>query len=545
MQVKVIGADPAFVDRISARMTADPKLQVVRDLSTTADVLVYIPDRSQPDLTHAQETFQAHAANSTTRLVLASSARVYGALPQNPGLITELRSASVSAVRNTRNYWIELETLANGAFGTGSGRSLVVLRPSTIVWQGGSDCVNRLIQSRIALALPGHDVGIQLLSVDDFAEAVRRAIHQGAGIYNLAPDDAIPLRQAIRIAGGARLPMPRTLQRFFRSSVELDFIRYSWTVANRKIKDETGFAPSRSSNQALLEALGRDLSQAPAVALDPFGMDKSYIAAYGRTLFHFLHRYYWRIEEMGLENIPRCGSAVLVGVHRGFMPWDGVMALHSIVAKLGRYPRFLIHPSLVKFPFLFNYMRKLGGVIACQENAEYLLDRGDLVGIFPEGIRGAFTLYRAAYRVGKFTSDDFVKLALRQGAAIVPFVTVGSAEIFPIFAKWNWNWCKQYTGWPTLPITPTFPFLPPVPLPAKWHTQWLAPVPAGNEYPREAAADPLVVSAISKQVRSAMQEAIDNMVQRRKSVFFGKLFDNNSADSRLTSAKGSFEERIG
>ena len=81
---------------------------------------------------------------------------------------------------------------------------------------------------------------------------------------------------------------------------------------------------------------------------DDFGMDKDYINAFGRTLFKLLHDRYWRVEVEGLGHVPERGRAVLVGVHRGFMPWDAVMTLHLLARELGRYPRFLIHPGLIK-----------------------------------------------------------------------------------------------------------------------------------------------------------------------------------------------------
>jgi 1-acyl-sn-glycerol-3-phosphate acyltransferase len=115
-----------------------------------------------------------------------------------------------------------------------------------------------------------------------------------------------------------------------------------------------------------------------------------------RHLFHFLHNYYWRVEIDGLDYVPRQGRGVLVGVHRGFMPFDGVMALYALVRKLDRIPRFLIHPSLTKFPFLGDFMAKLGGIMACQENGDYILQHDELLGVFPEGIRGAFTMASAA-----------------------------------------------------------------------------------------------------------------------------------------------------
>ena len=227
-------------------------------------------------------------------------------------------------------------------------------------------------------------------------------------------------------------------------------------------------------------------------------------------------------------NVPRQGRAVLTGIHRGFMPWDGVMALHLIARELGRHPRFLIHPCLVKFPFLANYMTKLGGILACQENADWVLGQEELLGMFPEGIHGAFTMYRDAYRLGKFGRDEYVKMALRQGAPIVPFVTVGSAEIYPILGRIDSKLVRRVAEWPFLPLAPNFP-LPGLPLPSKWHTRFLEPLPVGDLHPPEAAEDPELVRAISREVRARMEAAIQDMLARRKSIFRGAIFESGAA----------------
>jgi 1-acyl-sn-glycerol-3-phosphate acyltransferase len=216
-----------------------------------------------------------------------------------------------------------------------------------------------------------------------------------------------------------------------------------------------------------------------------------------------------------------------------------VMALHLLVRELGRYPRFLIHPGLVKFPFLFNFHTKLGGVIACQENADRLLARGELLAIYPEGIRGAFALYRDAYRLGKFGRDEFIRVALRHRAPVVPFVTVGSAETFPILGKLDWGWWKRRTEWPFFPLTPTWP-LAPVPLPSKWHTQFLPPINVEDRYPPEAADDLATVRAVSRELRGRMEEALHDMLRRRKSIFFGSIFGEGSGRGEAL----GYEEKI-
>lgn len=522
------------------------------------DAVVYSPPlrRRRIDLKDAESVFRQCAKVGVEKFVLLSSAMVYGASPHNQGLMPETRAVLSGDRNQIASDWHELEAMAVAYLGEASRTStrLTVLRLAAMPAPDGKDYFSQLFQSPIAVTLPGHDPTMQLLSREDLATAVSSAIEASqGGVYNVAPNETITLRAALKLAGIRRVPISRLLQRAARPLLngiglahaieQLDFVRYSWTISDQKIRSELSSSPQRSSSEALREvrAARNEGSSNGAIAnreFDDFGMDKHYIAAYGRTLFKFLHDYYWRVEVDGLDRVPRSGRAILVGLHRGFMPWDGVMALHELVQRLSRYPRFLIHPGLIKFPFLFNYMTKLGGIIACQENAAYVLDRDEMLGLFPEGIRGAFSLYRDAYKIGKFGRDEYVKLALRHRAPIVPFVTVGSAEIFPILKKWDWSWWKRNTEWPTFPITPTFPFLPPVPLPAKWHTQFLEPIHIEQRYPPEAAGDPSTVRAISLEVRRTMEEALGEMLRRRKSIFFGSIFTEQTGEKR------SYEEPI-
>jgi 1-acyl-sn-glycerol-3-phosphate acyltransferase len=486
--------------------------------------------------------------------VLLSSAMIYGASPHNPGFISEAHVIPRSDKKRISKDWLDLEALAAAYMGELSGTNieLNILRSCAVLAPGSDDYFSELFRKTLAFVLPGHDPTIQLLSPIDLAGVVSAVVaNRGGGVFNVAPDGVITLRAALRLSEASRLPIARTIQRMARRLglahpiEQLDYIRYSWTISNRKAKRELKWIPCRSSVEALrdfriAEAGHVTSHQLPSLEFDDYGMDKRYIELYGRRMFKFLHDYYWRVEVKDVHYVPRSGRAVLVGVHRGFMPWDAVMALHLIVRDVGRYVRFLIHPGLIKFPCLFNFHTKLGGIIACQENADFVLKHDEIVGIFPEGIKGAFLHYRDAYKLTKFGRDEFVKIALRHRAPIVPFVTVGSAEIFPILKKVNWAWWKRNTEWPTFPITPTWPFVGAIPLPSKWHTQFLEPLHVEDRYPPEAADDAEVVSAISQEVRRRMEQAIGEMLRRRQSIFFGSIFEEEPSLRRQV-----FQENIG
>src|SRR5260370_34148696 len=209
-------------------------------------------------------------------------------------------------------------------------------------------------------------------------------------------------------------------------------------------------------------------------------------------------------------------------MHRGFMPWDGVMVLNQLVQKAGRFPRFLTHTGLLKVPFIANFVTKLGGVIACQESADRVLESGELLGVFPEGVQGAFTPYRDAYKLKSFGRNAFVKIALRHRVPIIPFVTVGSAETFPIFATIKSRRWTRYSDWPCLPLS-TVPILP-VPLPSKWHMQFLPAIHLGEQYPREAAQDASVLKAISLEVRTRIHQPVNERTRNPRPRFFIPTF---------------------
>jgi 1-acyl-sn-glycerol-3-phosphate acyltransferase len=545
-RVAVVISRDSLAGPVIARLQRSPGVEVCERAShdpsavdaaafSRYDTIVYSalpangPDTG-PDTAAARAMCERLASVPLAQIVVISSAAVYAPHHQHTGLLSE-----TSFVANGRSAiaddWREVERLTEmaGSRSGGAKPARSLLRPAAVL--DGTDYFSRLLTGRLAVTYCGHDPTIQFLTVGDLAEAVAAAVGaRRTGIWNVAPSAGIPLTAALRLARVARLPFGRIAQNAVRvvtsqaglavSPDQLKYIQYSWTVSGERIRDDLGFVPAKSSADAIVELTGK--GAAPVRPFDDFGMDPDYIRRYCGHLFKFLHDTYWRVEIDGVDVIPEKGRGVLVGVHRGFMPFDGTMALFALVTKRNRIPRFLIHPSLTKFPFLADFMAKLGGIMACQENGDWVLQRDELLGVFPEGIRGAFTMYKRAYVLGKFGRDEFVRFALRNRAPIYPFVTVGSAEIYPILKRVDWKWFKRYTEWPFLPITPA-----PFPLPSKWHTQFLPVMHVEEQYPPEAADDPALVHRISLEVRQRMQAAIDEMLLRRRSIFRGSIFEGS------------------
>jgi 1-acyl-sn-glycerol-3-phosphate acyltransferase len=256
--------------------------------------------------------------------------------------------------------------------------------------------------------------------------------------------------------------------------------------------------------------------------VDDFGLDPRFEEMV-QPLFDFMYSKWWRVEAMGLENIPASGRALLVGNHSGMLPWDGAMIKHAVRMHhpAHREVRPLVEDFVYHLPFLGALMARIGGVRACQENAERLLRKDELVAVFPEGVKGIGKLYRYRYQLQRFGRGGFVKLCLRTGAPLIPVSVVGAEEIHPIIARADFLARPLKT--PLVPITPTLPLLGPlglVPLPTKWFIHFGRPVDL-SAYGEGALNDELLINRITSEVRAQIQEQIYEQLKKRQSVFFG------------------------
>ncbi|MEV1010172.1 lysophospholipid acyltransferase family protein [Streptomyces sp. NPDC049881] len=256
--------------------------------------------------------------------------------------------------------------------------------------------------------------------------------------------------------------------------------------------------------------------------VDDFGFDRDLTDEVLMTALRPLFEKYFRVDVRGIENVPATGGALLVANHSGTLPWDGLMLQ---VAVRDRHPaerhlRLLAADLVFRLPVVNGLARKAGHTLACAEDARELLDRGELVGVMPEGFKGLGKPYAERYKLQRFGRGGFVATALRAGVPIVPCAIVGAEEIHPMVG--NSRVLARLLGLPYFPVTPTFPWLGPlgaVPLPTKWTIQFGEPIETGDR-PAEAAEDPMLMFQLTDQVRETIQHTLYKLLVGRRSVFF-------------------------
>ena len=244
-----------------------------------------------------------------------------------------------------------------------------------------------------------------------------------------------------------------------------------------------------------------------------------------RTLVDFFYRYWFRCEVEGIENVPAEGGALLVSNHSGALPPDAAVIAKAIREEhpSARPLHITVEHFFKGYPGFSALIPKIGCVAAHPANVHRLLyDERQLVLVFPEGRKGTEKTYNERYRLRRFGRGGFVEAAARADAKIVPVCVVGAEEAMPIFAQLNL--LKRLTGLLYFPITPTFPWLGPAGmftyLPAKFRIRFLEPIDT-TSLSMDPAPDTALVQTVAQEVRERIQENLDEMLARRRSVWFG------------------------
>jgi 1-acyl-sn-glycerol-3-phosphate acyltransferase len=257
--------------------------------------------------------------------------------------------------------------------------------------------------------------------------------------------------------------------------------------------------------------------------VDDFGFDADLTDNVLLPVLRPLYRSWFRVETIGMHNVPSEGGALVVANHSGTLPLDSLMtavALHDDHPDR-RHLRMLGADLMFRLPGIGVLARKGGSTLACSPDAERLLAGGELVGVWPEGFKGIGKPFHDRYKLQRFGRGGFVSAALRTGTPIIPCSIVGAEEIYPKIG--DIKPLARLFGAPYFPVTPLFPWFGPlgmVPLPSKWYIEFGAPIRTDTIGAAEAD-DPMTVFNLTDQVRETIQHTLYRLLSQRRNPFTG------------------------
>ena len=219
------------------------------------------------DVDGTQAVVDAAAAHGVEQLIITSSGAAYGYYPENAEWIDEddpLRGHNKFAYAKHKRE-VE-EVLVRARIAHPQLRQLI-LRPGTILGKRVNNQITDMFKKKAVMGISGCDSRFVFIWDQDVVSILCKGLEKGAsGIYNLAGDGALSLREIAEILRKPYRPLPagliqgvlRVLKPLRLSQYgpeQVDFLRYRPVLANRRLKEEFGYTPRYTSREAFIAFL--------------------------------------------------------------------------------------------------------------------------------------------------------------------------------------------------------------------------------------------------------------------------------------------------
>jgi len=256
------GCDVRDAERIR-RLVVDHGVDVVVHLAS----IVTPPRDSTPDLEYqvdvggTRNVLDACLAEGVAKLIVTSSAAAYGYHPDNREWLDEddpIRGHESFAY--SRHKRLVEEMLAE-ARREHPELSQLVFRPGTILGDGVHNQITAIFAKPVVLGVLGTPVPWVFIWDEDVVACLVRGIREPVtGTYNLAGDGTVSMRDLARRMGKRYMALPAWLLRGTLTALrvfgltrygpeQVDFLRHRPVVSNRRLKEEFGYTPRKTSSE--------------------------------------------------------------------------------------------------------------------------------------------------------------------------------------------------------------------------------------------------------------------------------------------------------
>ncbi len=213
------------------------------------------------DVLGTENILKACVETGVKKIIITSSGAAYGYHPDNPAWLQEndpLRGNEEFAYSYHKRLVEEM--LARYREQHPSLQQLI-FRPGVVLGKNVNNQITALFEKKFVMGLRGADSPFVFVWDQDVAAClVKGVLENKSGIYNLAGDGALSMREIAEMLKKPYLPLPAMLVKSalwllskFRLSQygpeQVNFLRYRPVLSNQKLKTEFGYVPRKNSQE--------------------------------------------------------------------------------------------------------------------------------------------------------------------------------------------------------------------------------------------------------------------------------------------------------
>jgi 1-acyl-sn-glycerol-3-phosphate acyltransferase len=190
---------------------------------------------------------------------------------------------------------------------------------------------------------------------------------------------------------------------------------------------------------------------------DPWGFNLELCEKALRKLLP-LYRSYFKVRVFGAENV-KDHTYIVASNHTGQIPLDGMLITMAFLMDVTppRILRAMVERFMAQLPFIGDFTAQTGSILGDRANCSYLIDHGESILVFPEGVRGISKNTPDFYKLRNF-SEGFYRIALQKKTPILPVCVIGAEEMFPFV--FHSKKLAKLLKVPALPLTTNYFPLP-------------------------------------------------------------------------------------
>ena len=253
--VAISGAEGALRSRISEALTQlfDQVISFTYGLDAVSlaevECVVHLAFSEDSDQRNLIGLLELATEAEISRLVVVSSAMVYGAWPNNSIPLSEDAAVRPNPESTFAVHQADAERTALEWADLNPDRQVTILRPTAVASPNASGLIGEALLAAAPIRTRRDDPPQQFVHLDDLATAVATVVQlDDSGVFNVAPDGWLTAREVKDLVGARPtirlpIPLPGRLDRYVARRVGhqaptglLPYTRYPWVVANDRLR---------------------------------------------------------------------------------------------------------------------------------------------------------------------------------------------------------------------------------------------------------------------------------------------------------------------